>query len=73
MRKPIMVGVSGSIGLLTVYFGILSLTNSPGHAIEEFANLWYWISILVVGFGIRLGLFFLLNSGKNQTYYKGCL
>lgn len=57
MHKPIMVGVSGSIGLLTVYFGILSLANSPGHAIEEFANLWYWISILVVGFGIQLGLF----------------
>ncbi|NOZ83886.1 MAG: hypothetical protein GXP60_03615 [Epsilonproteobacteria bacterium] len=58
MRKSMMmIDVSGLMGLLVVYFGILSLVDYPNQAIKEFANLWYWTSILIIGFGIRLGLF----------------
>ena len=59
MRKnrPIIVGVSGSIGLLIIYFGILAWVNSFSHALEQFSQMWYWILILVTGFGIQLGLY----------------
>ncbi len=59
MRKnrPIIVGVSGSIGLLIIYFGILVWVNSFSHALEQFLQMWYWILILVTGFGIQLGLY----------------
>ncbi len=59
MRKnrPIIVGASGSIGLLIIYFGILAWVNSLSHALEQFLQMWYWILILVTGFGIQLGLY----------------
>jgi hypothetical protein len=40
MRKnrPIIVGVSGSIGLLIIYFGILAWVNSLSHALEHWAS-----------------------------------
>lgn len=56
MRKsrPIIVGVSGSIGLLIIYFAVLSWVNSLSHALEQFSEMWYLILILVIGFGIQL-------------------
>lgn len=60
--RPIIFGVLGGVSLLGIYFGILSWANSFTHAIEQFINLWYWISLLVVGFGIQMGLF---------TYIRG--
>lgn len=59
MRKnrPIVVGAGGSIGLLIIYFGILTWVNSLSHALEQFSEMWYCILILVIGFGIQLGLY----------------
>lgn len=57
MRKSMMVDVSELMELLVVYFRILSPAGYPGQAIKELANLWYWILIPVIGFGIRLRLF----------------
>lgn len=61
-NRSIIVGVSGSIGLLIIYFGILIWANSFSHALEQFSEMWYWISILVIGFGIQLGLYFHIRS-----------
>ncbi len=71
MRKnrPITAGASGSIGLLIIYFGILTCVNSLSHALEQFSEMWYWILILVIGFGIQLGLYSYIrfNIGKKVT------
>ncbi|GFP26845.1 hypothetical protein HKBW3S43_00875 [Candidatus Hakubella thermalkaliphila] len=56
-NKPIIIGAIGATGLLIIYFGILTWVNSFSHALEQFSEMWYWISILVVGFGIQLGLY----------------
>lgn len=56
-NRPIIVGLGGSIGLLIIYFGILAWVNSFSHALEQFSQMWYWILILVTGFGIQLGLY----------------
>lgn len=56
-NKPIIIGAIGATGLLIIYFGILTWANSLSHALEQFSQMWYWISILVVGFGIQLGLY----------------
>lgn len=61
-NRSIIVGVSGSIGLLIIYFGILIWANSFSHALEQFSEMWYWISILVIGFGIQLGLYSYIRS-----------
>lgn len=56
-QKSIFWGVVGGILLLSVYFVIVSVVNSFGHAIDEFSQLWYWITALTVGFGIQVGLY----------------
>ncbi len=56
-KKPIVIGVTGSIILLILYFGILTIAESFGHAVQEFSRLWYWIFALVIGFGIQIGLY----------------
>lgn len=56
-KKSIFWGVAGGVLLLGIYFVIVSLANSSAHAIEEFIQLWYWISALTVGFGIQVGLY----------------
>ncbi len=54
---PIVYGSLAAVGLLLLYFTILSLANSPSHAIEQFFGMWYWLALLVVGFGVQVGLF----------------
>lgn len=56
-NKPIIFGLMGTTGLLLIYFILLGWDNSFSHAIEQFLELWYWIIILVTGFGIQLGLY----------------
>ena len=68
MRKhrPIIIGVSGAIGLLTLYFGIVTLANSFSHALEQFSEMWYWITLLVIGFGVQIGLYSYARSGLRE-------
>jgi len=56
-KKSILWGIFGGVALISIYFIIVSLANSVSHAITEFWDLWYWITALVVGFGIQVGLF----------------
>ena len=56
-RKPILIGLSGTVGLFLIYILILTLVNSYNHALEQLAGVWYWIIILVIGFGVQLGLY----------------
>lgn len=55
--KPVLFGAIGSFLLLSVYFLIVSLANSFPHAIDEFIRIWYWMSALVILFGIQIALF----------------
>ncbi len=57
VKKPIIFGFISSLSLLLVYFLIVSFANSFSHAIEEFLRMWYWITLLVVGFGFQVGLY----------------
>ncbi|MFC1491301.1 hypothetical protein ACFLQ0_01775 [Nitrospinota bacterium] len=54
---PLLIGAAGATVLPAIFFGILAWGNSFDHALEQFSEIWYWISLLTVGFGIQLGLF----------------
>ena len=56
-KKSIIFGLIGSLSLLLIYFLILIILNSFSHAIEQFVDMWYFILILVIGFGIQIGLY----------------
>lgn len=61
-KKFIIIGLSASLLLLILYFGILSLAESFSHAIQQFSQMWYWILILVIGFGVQVGLYFYIRE-----------
>lgn len=56
-KRAIIIGTSGTLGLLLIYFSVLSLLNSVNGAIAEFSKVWVWILLLAFGFGLQLGLF----------------
>lgn len=56
-RRPVIVGMSGALGLLIIYVVTLTLVNSPDYLFEQLRGLWYWIVILTGGFGTQLGLY----------------
>jgi hypothetical protein len=57
-----LAGFLAFSGLLVFYFLILSVLNSPAHAFEQFASMWYWIVLLAIGFGVQVGLFVYAHS-----------
>lgn len=67
MRKEVIAGFLGSIGLLLFYFVVMALSSGSWSAtISQFKDLWYWMIILSAGFGTQIGLFvYLKNCVKN--------
>lgn len=65
-------GLLGAAGLLAFYFIVLRLTNSSwDHAIEQFGQLWFWMLLLDLGFGIQIGLYtYLRNIDRNENSAK---
>src|SRR4030066_182154 len=59
---PAGLGLAGSILLFSLYLGLVSLAESPQHAIEFF---WQdrWIVIpIILGFGTQAGLYVILKK-----------
>ncbi|MDW7726976.1 MAG: hypothetical protein SCH70_07675 [Candidatus Methanoperedens sp.] len=61
--KPVIYGILAGFILLLLYFSILSISNSFDHALDSFIEMWYWIMLLVVGFGVQVGLYFHIREG----------
>ena len=66
--RHIIIGTLGGLALLVFYFIFLTLANSFSHALEQFSQIWYWILILVTGFGIQVGFYSCIREAvkKNQ-------
>ncbi len=56
-RKSIGWGIVGALLLMSFYWLVLSLANSFDHAVEQWQQWWYWIVLLVIGFGSQVGLY----------------
>jgi copper chaperone CopZ len=54
---PPLVGVLGASALLGLYLGILSIAQSPGHALEQLAQDQVWVGLVALGFGVQLGMY----------------
>ncbi|MEK7660214.1 MAG: hypothetical protein AAB343_03365 [Patescibacteria group bacterium] len=57
IAKSTLYGVLASAILLGVYFVVLTLVSGWGYAQSQFADFWYYIISLVVGFGIQIALY----------------
>lgn len=55
--RPVIYGVSASVAMMVVYFGIVSYFNSFSHAVSQFVSLWPFMILLIAGFGAQVSLF----------------
>ncbi len=64
---PIVAGLFGALLLTGVYLGLVSLAESPQHALDLFwEDRWFVVPILI-GFGVQAGLFTRLKMGNPAT------
>ena len=60
---PLGAGVLGAIFLTGVYLGIVSLAESPEHALDLFWQDKAFVIPILLGFGTQVGLYTLLRKG----------
>ena len=71
--KPIITGIAAAILLLGIYFSILSIANSFSHAVDQFIEMWYWLLLLVIGFGIQIGLYMYIRMKAREKAAKSTM
>ncbi|HZQ09687.1 MAG TPA: heavy metal-associated domain-containing protein [Anaerolineae bacterium] len=54
---PPVVGFLGALALTGLYVGILSVAQSPSHALEQLSQDRLWVGLVALGFGIQIGLY----------------
>lgn len=69
-NRSIIYGISATAILLFLYFSILSIANSFRHAVDSFIEMWYWILLLAVGFGVQVGLYFHIRVSFHDRMRK---
>lgn len=60
---PLGAGLAGMLALLAVYLGIVSLAESPAHALDLFWQDKAFVIPILLGFGTQVGLYTLLKKG----------
>lgn len=62
MLMPIAFGFAGMLALTGIYFGIVSLAESPTHALELFLEDRWIVFPIILGFGIQVTLYVILKK-----------
>lgn len=60
--KSILIGIAGALGLLGLYFSILTAVSGWTFALDQFAAFWHFVLSLALGFGVQVGLFSYLRA-----------
>lgn len=55
--RPMLFGAVAGTVLLAVYFVVLALVSGWGFAFQQFAEFWYFVVALALGFGVQVALF----------------
>ncbi|MBU0978553.1 MAG: hypothetical protein ABIJ33_01175 [Patescibacteria group bacterium] len=63
--------IVGILGLSLFYYILLfAITGDPNHPFSQFTLLQPWMSLLIIGFGIQFGLFWLLRKGYHFSIHE---
>ena len=60
---PLGAGFAGAVLLTGVYLGIVSLAESPAHALDLFWDDKAFVIPIILGFGTQVGLYTFLKKG----------
>ena len=66
VSRSVFVGVIASAAIFGFSFGVTSIVSGANFAWRQFAELWYWMALLIVGFGIEVGLFAYLRARQKH-------
>ena len=66
VKRHLLVGVGAAVLLIIIYLGIITWAQDWSHALEQTAELWYWVLALAGGFGVQAGLFSFIRQGIRQ-------
>ena len=64
---PNAAAAAGFAAMLIVYFGTLSLLNSPGHALSQFRGDWWWVLAFAIGMAGQLWLSVKIHASMAAT------
>ena len=74
LMKAIAKGVVGMLSLLALYFTILTLVSGWEFAANQFAEFWYFVIALALGFGMQIGLYsWLKNASRGGEHPSAAL
>jgi hypothetical protein len=62
VTNSVLIGFLAGIGLLSIYFFVVSIANSFSHAVDEFLRIGWWIAALVIGFSVQVGFYFYIRE-----------
>ena len=68
MNNSIIKGAFASLILLSIYFIIVSLVSGWDFMLDQFAQYWYFVVSLAVGFGIQVGLYSYLKEAMKRKH-----
>lgn len=73
MKTVFLKGFFGGVlGLSGFYYLLLwAVTRGPLHPIDQLKLFQPWMSLLIIGFGIQMGLFWMLKQKKEAKLVAG--
>ena len=66
---PLGTGVLGAVLLTGLYLGIVSLAESPAHALDLFWEDKIFVIPIILGFGTQVGLYTFLKKGLYMSLH----
>lgn len=72
-QRPLMYGTAAFGLMLAVYFGALTFVSGWAFTVSQFAQFWYFVLPLAVGFGVQVGLFVCLRDLVGRSTPSGTL
>jgi len=69
--KTLSWGAAAFVLMLAVYFGVVSLVSGWDFTLEQFADFWFFIIALALGFGTQVGLYVYLRQLVGQQKIPG--
>ena len=73
IARPSAFGALAFGALLAVYFGALTLVSGWSFTVSQFADLWYYIVPLALGFGVQIALFVRLRQVVSRGKETGAV
>lgn len=54
---PVLAGFVAALAMAGVYLGVLTILQSPAHAVEQLTTDGLWVGLVAVGFGAQIGMY----------------